>query len=655
MSPFYYEHFEDMSYETAYETYFENAHEVSCEDSREDSGQTSGLSLQEQDDLSQQRLRDEKHEDHEKTALTKDLLRMAALSAARARGGRTVNEQRHLFHEKSRSFALDPTKARDPLPTAVGGLTLRQLAFQRVQAASVSAAPVVTPASVAVPVVVAPASAVVPAAVVPFVESGCGAMFDIFAEYEDFVAFREMFALPDVLASPKAVTTIQPIVVRTPAYDVLSEEDAIFSDLFTAPVVLGALTVPYIPASAEVAPVVTTAIAHDIFTDDDLFGGMFAIPAVLGAPTVPYIPTSPAVKAPTAVVSSVVAAATPVVFKKLSKHEQAVRRLKLMNKGSAMSELIQIYKEMEADGRITYPAPDPEPVAVAPAVPDLGPEEVSSGSEKGSIIGSPSSQSSLSDGEGYLRKIQMTPMPTPTKTKEPRPETPVKAIPMNALPQTPSPLRLEAQEKIRPDSPTTSKLTCQGKKTFTPSLAAIESSPTASPTTERSPPASLFVRPGKPTPTKATRGARNFAPVLSSIRADDFEEEDEEPSSPRPMLLGGVLPTTTTYVGDIEVESQSIAKSAVPTVEELIQKVQETEGHVTTSTAHTHAPEIPATTKAAPETGVEEPHKVPLTNIGAMATIACSYLVAQSVRIAPVAVSVLVAGVAFAAYRFFLW
>lgn len=390
---------------------------------------------------------------------------------------------------------------------------------------------------------------------------------------------------------------------------------------------------------------------------------MFAIPAVLGAPTVPYIPTSPSVETPPAVVSPVVAAATPVVFKKLSKHEQAVRRLKLMNKGSAMSELIQIYKEMEADGRITYPAPDPEPVAVAPAVPDLGPEEVSSGSEKGSIIGSPSSQSSLSDGERYLSKIQMTPMPTPTKTKEPRPETPVKAIPLKASLQTPLPLRLDAQEKTRPDSPTTSKLTCQGKKTFTPSLAAIKSSPTASPTTERSPPASLFVRPGKPTPTKATRGARNFAPVLSPIRADDFEEEDEEPSSPIPMLLGGVMPTTTTYVGDIEVEPQSIAESAVPTVGEPARKVQATEGYVTTSTAHTHAPESPPTTKAAidadPETGaeteVEEPHKVPLTNIGAMATIACSYLTAQSVRIAPVAVSVLVAGAAFAAYRFFLW
>lgn len=238
MSPFYYEHFEDMSYETAYETYFENAHEVSCEDSREDSGQTSGLSLQEQDNLSQQLLRDERREDHEKTALTKDLLRMAALSAARARGGRTVNEQRNLFHEKSRSFALDPTKARKPLPTAVGGLTLRQLAFQRVQAASVPAAPVVAPLSAVVPAVVAPASAVIPAAVIPFVESGCGAMFDILyvltkpptthyiliyssAEYEDFVAFREMFAVPDVLASLKAVNTIHPVVVRTPAYDVL--------------------------------------------------------------------------------------------------------------------------------------------------------------------------------------------------------------------------------------------------------------------------------------------------------------------------------------------------------------------------------------------------------------------------------------------------
>lgn len=177
MSPFYYEHSEDMSNETAYEAYFEIAHKESCVDSCEDSGQTFGLwnlptrqvlSIDEQDDLWQQRLRDEKREDHQNVAFSKNIFRMAALAAARARIGRTVDEQRNLFHEKSRVFALDSSKARAPLPVEVGSLTLRQFAFQRSQTVSMPTAPVVAPVSMAVPVVL-----------IPFVESGCGAMFEI--------------------------------------------------------------------------------------------------------------------------------------------------------------------------------------------------------------------------------------------------------------------------------------------------------------------------------------------------------------------------------------------------------------------------------------------------------------------------------------------
>lgn len=427
--------------------------------------------------------------------------------------------------------------------------------------------------------------------------------------------------------------------------------------------------------------------------EEAIFGDFFAGPAVFGAPTVPYISASPAVMAP-APVASVPVVAAPKQSSPLSKHDMAIRELKLKNKGSDMGALIEIYQEMEANGQITHPVPIQEPViavavvsAPAHVIPDMGSdEEVSSGSEKGSTNGSPSSQSSLSDEEDFLHKFNVTPMPTPTKARAPRPQTPVKATPMKAFEsntlQTPSPMRLEVQEKTRPDSPTTpestKKLTGRGK-TFTPSLAAIESSPAASPFELKapSPPTSPFLRLGNPTPTKAGCGARTraFAPILSPIASSDFEEEQEEPSSPAPMLLGGILPTTTTFAE----EAESALDSVVPTIQmngaevvavtdmtDEIAAIHESNGKemaklhkaldamdekLARLNAQAPAPEA-STADAAPEIEEELP-EVPLTNTGALATIACSYLIAQGMRTAPITIAVFVGAAAFAAYRFF--
>lgn len=378
--------------------------------------------------------------------------------------------------------------------------------------------------------------------------------------------------------------------------------------------------------------------------EDNLFGDMFAIPA-------------PAVESPTAVVSPTVTV-TPVVAKKsspLSKHELAVRKLKLMNKGMAMGALIEIYQEMEAAGRVTSPAPAQEPVSApvaatavvsvsAPVVPDLGSEEeVSSGSEKDSTTTSPSSQSSLSDEENFLSKIHVTPIPTPTKAKKYTSlRTPVTVAPMKALTSEtltiPSPLRMNVPVKSRPDSPappSRMKLTGHGRKAFTPSLAVIESSPLVSPSEEQSPPASPFVRPGNPTPTKATRGTRNFAPLLSPIRDTDvLDEEEEDVSSPAPIFLGGVMPTKTTFVGD---DAQSDA------LEELAEPLLQLNG---VEVVEDFTPIAKEKEKDIPE--------VPLTNTGIMITIAGSYLVAQSMRIAPMTVAILVGGAVLASTGFLM-
>lgn len=67
--------------------------------------------------------------------------------------------------------------------------------------------------------------------------------------------------------------------------------------------------------------------------------------------------------------------------------------------------------------------------------------------------------------------------------------------------------------------------------------------------------------------------------------------------------------------------------------------------------AQAPAPEA-STADAAPEIEEELP-EVPLTNTGALATIACSYLIAQGMRTAPITIAVFVGAAAFAAYRFF--
>lgn len=398
---------------------------------------------------------------------------------------------------------------------------------------------------------------------------------------------------------------------------------------------------------------------------------MFATFAILGAPTVPYVAATAAV-----------VAATPSVVEKspLSKHSLAVRGLKLKNKGTGMGALIEIYQEMEGSGQITSPAPIAESVVaavivpvVAPVVPDLGSdEEISSESEKDSSSGSPTSASSVSDAEEFLSKIDVTLLPTLTKAKVPRSQmqTPMKATPMKAVETeiltTPSPMRLATKEKSRPDSPTTphsmTKLTGHGKKTFMPTLAAIECSPSPSPSKGSYPPASSFVRPGNPTPTKSARGARTFAPTLSPIASGDFEEE-EEPSSPSPMLLGGILPTTTSFVEETEsaldslvptiqvngmevVEAQEeVPETPAPTVEELRQAVREL-------TEAFEATKAGSATEATPQALPTEEECL-ISNLGAMATIAGAYLVAQSTPVALKTTAVVVGVAALAAYRFF--
>lgn len=164
---------DETTYETAYEAFYMNAPKNAYKDSREDSRQSFGLwnlptrqdlSLEEQDDLSQQRLKEEKWEAHQKAGLAKEVRQNATLAATTARIGKTMNQQRAYFHEKSRPFALEPNEAREPLPAAVGDLTLKKLALQRIQASPV--------------VAVAPLAPVVPATAVPFLESSCGAMFE---------------------------------------------------------------------------------------------------------------------------------------------------------------------------------------------------------------------------------------------------------------------------------------------------------------------------------------------------------------------------------------------------------------------------------------------------------------------------------------------
>lgn len=388
---------------------------------------------------------------------------------------------------------------------------------------------------------------------------------------------------------------------------------------------------------------------------------MFSTPAILGAPTVPYVPATAAL-----------VAATPAVVKKshLSKHALAVRGLKLKNKGTGMGALIEIYQEMEANGQITSPAPIAEPVAAAEAIavaatviPDLGSEEeTSSDSEKESTSGPPTSASSVSDAEEFLSKINVTPMPTPNKVKAaPRfsVQTPVKATPMKTIASetltTPSPMRLGIQEKIRPDSPTTPLSMQKMMPPFKPSLAPIESSPSPSLSKESSPPASPFVRPGNPTLTKARSGVRTFAPVLSPIASGDFEAE--EPSSPSPILLGGILPTTTTFVEEtesaldsvvptIQLNGMEVIEAPAPTIESLKQSLQEMTESLEAMKAS--APVIEAPPEALP---AEE--ECPISNMGAMATIAGAYLVGQSMRVAPKPTAVLVGVAAFAAYCFF--
>lgn len=151
------------SHETGYEAFFSSSHETPDEDYYElPVRQSEGLTLKDQMRLGQQRLRVEKKESRQK----------ATIAADRARIGSTINEQRAYFHAKSRPFALQPNKALEPLPAAVGDLTRKQLVLQLVQAALI-----VAPTPVALPPVVAPV--VVPAAVAPMPHFGLGKMYNI--------------------------------------------------------------------------------------------------------------------------------------------------------------------------------------------------------------------------------------------------------------------------------------------------------------------------------------------------------------------------------------------------------------------------------------------------------------------------------------------
>lgn len=169
-------------YEASYEAFFENAYEnPPYEDDMYNSNKTvrqEGLTLEDQIGLGQQRLRDEKRGSRQK----------AILAADSARIGKTINAQRAYFHAKSRPFALDHNKAQEPLPAAVGDLTLKQLVLQQLQDAPIVAptpvvlppvvAPIAAPTTMALPPVVAPV--VAPAAVAPMPHFGPGKMYDIF-------------------------------------------------------------------------------------------------------------------------------------------------------------------------------------------------------------------------------------------------------------------------------------------------------------------------------------------------------------------------------------------------------------------------------------------------------------------------------------------
>lgn len=269
---------------------------------------------------------------------------------------------------------------------------------------------------------------------------------------------------------------------------------------------------------------------------------MFALPVVLGVPTVVSAPIDVQVDIPTVVNPTVEIAAASI----------------------AITTAASIVPEPVSDG------------------------ELSANSEKESKTGCPSSQSSASDGDAaaitkpstkqnqssrrskYKWKKSKYMMfglfdpPTKAQIAKLGSDLSIHAYIKNQLakaakksmaearlvnlkemprvvavePQTPrslSPMRSVIKEKSRPDSPTTppsaKKLAGLGKKTFNPSLPMIEATPSPSPDKEpQSPPATPFVRPKNPTPTKARRGGRHFASFLSPVAQSPPSPmvEDEE-------------------------------------------------------------------------------------------------------------------------------
>ncbi|QDS69148.1 hypothetical protein FKW77_010476 [Venturia effusa] len=572
--------------------------------------QDDGLVLEDQCRLWRQRLSEEKEEARQQVILQQEILGHAgfahdkevrhsssAMIASSVLEGKTINQQRAYFHQKSRPFALEPDKTHDPLPNAIGDLTLKQLANERPRAAPT---PIVASSST-------PVLDVVPAAVGLMPQAGPGKMYDIFAEEEDFFFWREMLALPAKLTSPSVKF----------AFDIFSEEDAVFGDLFAEPTLSEAPTVLYTPASSDVA----------------------------FSPTVKKYP--------------------------LSKLDQTIRKMKLRIPGLAMSALIDMYKEMEADGRVTYPVPEPvvTPVVASvppPMVPDSGSdEETLSGSEKGTSNGTPNTVSSVSDSDDFIMKIDMTPFPTPTKVKGPRPQTLVKAINAKAItseaPATSlSPMDMSVETLSRPDSPTSTDLmniSAGRGKPFTPILDVIESSPTSSPSNSKgkSSTASPFAYSNTPSPTRARRAVWSYAPILSPIQDGEVKEQAKTESaldSKMPTIQ--VNGTELIELGDLEEAQDDDTVLGVPappfeTLEQSPQEVRVESNDLRTTAQTTKAPvhEDPMD-----EDDLEELEDCPITTIGWIATNISAYLMAQSIRIAPISVVMIVGVAVLAGHRF---